>query len=55
MEKRLKERQSNDQPNLESISWRMEHQDLTLLLMLWCAYRQEPGIIVLSEALPAAD
>jgi hypothetical protein len=33
MEKRLKERLSNDQPNLRSISW-SGHQGLHLLLML---------------------
>ena len=48
------ERQTNDQLNLESILWR-GHQDVTLLLMLWCAYKQEPGMAFLWEALPAAD
>ena len=34
MEKRLREMQSSDWPNLGSISWEVGHQDLTLLLML---------------------
>ena len=58
MEKRLKERWFNVQPNLGSISWgvgRDRDQGLTLLLMLWCDYRQEPGVAVLRESLPAAD
>ena len=31
------------------------HQGLTLSLMLWCAYRQEPSMAVLCEAQQAAD
>jgi hypothetical protein len=31
------------------------HQGLTLSLMLWCAYRQEPSMIALWEAQPAAE
>jgi hypothetical protein len=30
-------------------------QGLTLLVSLWCAYRQEPGVAVLQEAQQAAD
>ena len=44
MEKRLRERQSSDCPNLGFIS---RVQGLTLLLMLWCAYRQEPNMAAL--------
>jgi hypothetical protein len=31
------------------------HQTLALFLMLYCTYRQEPSIVILREALPAAD
>ena len=54
MEKRLRERQSNDWPNLASIS-RGRLQDLKLLLMLWCAYRQEPSMAAFGETQQAAD
>jgi hypothetical protein len=45
MEKRLKERRSSDWPNLVSIPG--EAPSLTLLLMLWCAYRQESSMAAL--------
>jgi hypothetical protein len=35
------------------LKWRL--QDLTLLLMLWYAYRQESSMAVLGEAQQAAD
>jgi hypothetical protein len=47
-EKRLRERWSSSRPNLGSISRRVL-QGLTLLLMLWCAYRQESSMVVLTE------
>jgi hypothetical protein len=31
------------------------HQGLTLLLVLWCAYRQEPSMAALPEAPQAAN
>jgi hypothetical protein len=31
------------------------HQGLTILLMLWCACRQEPSLAVLWDVLPAPD
>jgi hypothetical protein len=56
MEKRVKEGQPNDWLNLGFLSWGWEGlQGLTLLLMLWCAYRQEPGMAILWEALPEVD
>ena len=54
LEQRLKERSSNNRPNLGSISW-VGNKLLTLLLMPCCACRQEPSMAVLWEALPAAD
>jgi hypothetical protein len=33
----------------------MIFQGLTLLLMLWYAYRQEPSMVFLQEAQKAAD
>jgi hypothetical protein len=49
VERRLKERWSNDWPKLGFISWGLGvgHQGLTLLLMLWCACRLEPSMAVL--------
>ena len=39
MEKRLKDRLSSDWPHLGFWGLGGRHQDLTLLLMLWCVYR----------------
>jgi hypothetical protein len=54
MEKRLKERWSIDLPKLWSILWQ-GNQGLTLLVMLWVAYRQDASMTVHWEFLPAAD
>ena len=53
MEKRLRERMSSDWLNLGFIS--RGGQGLTLLLMLWCAYRQESSMAALQEAQQAAE
>jgi hypothetical protein len=55
MKKRLRERRSTDWPKLGSIQLKGRLQTLTLLLMLWCTYRQESRIVVLCKAQQAAD
>jgi hypothetical protein len=54
MEKRLRARRSSDWPNW-GIYLKARLQGLTLLLMLWCAYRQDHSIAVLRESQQAAD
>ena len=46
MEKSLRERRFNDRPQLRSSS-EGGFKALTLLLLLWCAYRKEPSIAAL--------
>ena len=52
--RRYRKKRSSDLATLGSIS-RGRLQDLTLLLMLWCSYRQEPSMAVLQEANQIAD
>jgi hypothetical protein len=47
IEKKLRKRRSRDWLKLGSSSKRCLLQGLTLLLMLWCAYRQEPSMAAL--------
>jgi hypothetical protein len=53
MEKRLTERKYSDSPTYATSQG--EAPGLTLLLLLWCAYRQEPSMVVLQQAQQAAD
>jgi hypothetical protein len=53
IEKILRERWFRERPNLGSIS--TGGQGLTLLLVLWCVYRQEPSMDVLWDAQQADD
>lgn len=50
---RLRERRFRDQTNWDPSQ--KEASSLTLLLMMWCAYRQELSMAVLREAQQAAD
>jgi hypothetical protein len=54
MEKRLRGKETEWLAQIR-IQLKRGLQGLTLLLMLWCAYRQEPGMAALQEAQQAAE
>jgi hypothetical protein len=55
IEKMLRKRRFSNWPKLGSTSGEGRLQSLTLLLILWYAYKQEPGMTLLQEAQQAAE